>query len=174
MEETFNLVKNQRSVKSFSWNIIILSFTGFILGLFGIVWYLFKIRTTYLDMSSVSLNSLVQLFNPANYIIQSIFQIGISVMFMFSAYYVLEYSEKWRKRLVYGLIVSSLFLILAPIFSLNNIPNLDVPTDEIWGGGKIKMVSWVFLTTYLTAGYFIIAALKLSREEIKKLFRQTT
>jgi len=174
MEGALNQVKNQRSVKSFSFNIIIISVAGFVLGFLGIVWYLLKLRSAYPEMSSLPLNGLVQFMNPGNYIIQSLFQIGISIVLIYSSYYVLKYSEKWRKILVYGLIASSLFLIIAPFFNTGNIPNLDLPTNEIWGGAKVKIVTWLFLTTYLTAGYFVLIALKLSREEIKKLFRRTT
>lgn len=170
MEEKAKLIKNQRTVKSFSWNIIFISFLGLVFGLTGVSTYISRLGTPYLDLPSSSVSDLAKFFNPKYYIVQSVITIIISSVLILSSYFVLKYYKKWHTILIYGLIAAGIFLIITPIFTAANFPNLDT-TLEIWGSAKIKIVTWLFLISYLMAGYFIIAVLKLSREEVKQLFK---
>lgn len=165
MENKVSQIRCHRTVSSFSWNIIIISTFGMLFALTGLgLTYI----TRHIEFPKI--NGLSFFLNPKLYLIPSIFQIPISGLLLFSSILVLKGSEKGRKFLIFGLIAAILFLIIIPIITINHIPNLET-ASEAWGFGKISIVSCHFFFSLSIAVYFLIALIKLSRIEIKQLFK---
>ncbi len=164
MEETLQLIKDQRAVKTFTWNIIVLSFLGFIFGLIGIAVFL----KSQINLHSVPQDSLANFLNPRLYLFQSILQIIIGIILVMSSFYVLKLSEKWRKILIVGLIIEILFLLIIPVINTGHIPNVDTRLQE-WGSAKTRIVLWSFIISYCIAGFYILSLIKFTR--VRYLFK---
>lgn len=169
MKEILSQLKNQRSVKTFAWNIIVVASLAIIYGLIGITLYLLFMGN-HIDFQTVPLNSLSSFLNPRLYFLQSIIQIIISLLLILCSKNVLRYYEKWRKALIIVMIITILFLIIIPIINIHNIPNIDTALES-WGNAKIRIVTWSITTSLCLGGFFCIAIIRLSEENVKRLFR---
>jgi len=165
MENKVSQIRYHRTVSTYSWNIIIISAFGLLFALAGIG---LTYMTRHIEFPRV--NGLSFFLNPKLYFIPSIFQIPISGVLLISSILVLKGSDKGRKLLIFGLIAAILFLIIIPIITINHIPNLET-ASATWGFGKTSMVSCHFFFSLSIAIYFLVALMKLSRDEIKQLFR---
>jgi hypothetical protein len=165
MKNKMSQIRNHRTVKSFSWNVIIIAAFGFLFGLAGIV---MTYITRHIDFPRI--DGLSFFLKPQLYFIPSIFQIPISSILLISSILVLKGSDKGRKLLIYGLITAILFLIIIPVITISHIPNLET-SSKTWGFGKISMVSCHFFFSLSIAIYFFIAMMKFSKDEIRQLFR---
>lgn len=164
MEETLHHIRDERAVRTYSWNIIILSSLGFLFGLFGIAVYL----RNPVNFSTVTRDSLANFFNPRLYFTQSIIQIIIGAILITASVYTIKHSEKWRKVLIAGLILEILFLLVTPVINSGYIPNVDTKLQE-WGSAKTRIVLWSFIISYCLAGFYILSALKFLK--VKYLFK---
>jgi hypothetical protein len=168
MEDLSHQIKNQRTIKTIAWNIIVIAFFGLVLGISGIIIYL----RSHTDFQAIPENTLAHFFNPRLYLYQSIAQLVLNILLMWSSFHVLGYSEKWRKILIYGSIAAILFLIILPIININSIPNVDTNL-ETWGDAKTTIVTWSFIVSYCVASFFVWVIVKLSSENVKPLFIKT-
>ncbi len=170
MKDLIRKLKYQRSIKSYSINIIVISSFGFVWALLGIIWFFVKLDSPYMNLPETDIHSIANLFNPKYYLIQSIFMIAIAALLIISSYNVLKYSARWKRVLQYALVAQIVFLIVAPILNIDRIPNLDT-NMEIWGPAKTKIAIWSVEVSYLIAVYYLFALLKFSQEGVKRLFK---
>jgi len=119
----------------------------------------------------ITMQSITKNFEPpvginfALYFVQNAVGIILCVVVFVSAAFVLKYNNRWRKVLVYELIVSTIFLMISPIINYYNIDNIIVGVNKIQ-----RLIGYYFLSISLSA-FFITVIIKLSKEEVKLLFK---
>jgi len=153
--------KNRETIKVFSWILIVISTIGLLSSLF--------VSNGYSSM--ITMQSITKNFEPpvginfALYFVQNAVGIILCVVVFVSAAFVLKYNNRWRKVLVYELIVSTIFLMISPIINYYNIDNIIVGVNKIQ-----RLIGYYFLSISLSA-FFITVIIKLSKEEVKLLFK---
>jgi len=169
MEPLANEEKNQKVVKVFSWILIVLS-------------TLVLLRNLFLSQaysSAIIIQSTTRKFDPplgvnfTLYFIQHAVEFLLCIVVFVSATFVLKYKNLWRNVLLYGLIISIIFLMISPIINYYNIPGY---VESIGGGGYINVsrtsiLIKSFAWSIIISAFFIVVILKLSKEEVKLLFR---
>lgn len=160
--ETVVLQNNNRdTIKVFSWILIVISTIGLLSSLF--------VSNGYSSM--ITMQSITKNFDPpiginfTLYFIQNAVGILLCVVVFISAAFVLKYNNRWRKMLVYGLIISIIFLMISPIINYYNIDNVLVGVNKIQ-----RLIGYYFLSIILSA-FFIYVIIKLSKQEVKLLFK---
>lgn len=162
---TMEKIKYERKIKSIILSIIIISVLGLILSIMGLLMYL----NTSIDTNTISKNSLANIYNPNNYLVQSYLQLVLSIILIYSSYHVWKNSDLWRKIFVVELYLAALFLFIMPWFNISNITNLGTQ-QQTWGDAKIRLVFWLIFTTYTVGIFFIYSAIYFSKEKIKQNF----
>ncbi|MFA5804959.1 MAG: hypothetical protein WC879_09960 [Melioribacteraceae bacterium] len=153
--------KNQEVVNIFSWVLIVISAFVLLRSILFLNGY----------SSMIKMQLITKNFDPpvginfTLYFIQSGLELLLSIVVFVSATFVLKYSNRWRKVLVYGLIISIIFLMVSPIISYYNIDNVIVGVD------KIPRLIWRYSLSIILSTFFIFVIIKLSKEEVKLLFR---
>lgn len=173
MEVSVSQEKKQELVKALSWILLIVSALFLFLNIFFSKGY-----STMLSMFGIS-----KLYNPPLefnfnlylFITQFLIEMLLCVVIFISAIYVLKYNNMWRKVLVYALIVSIVFLFVSPIISYYNCPLLKIEyfserDQMIVNASKTSRLVWSYIGSLLVAGFFSYVIMKLSKEEIKKIF----
>lgn len=153
--------KNQELVKILSWILIIISTLVLLRSIFFSHGY----------SSMITMNLVTKNFDPplginfTLYFVQNAIELLLCVVVFVPATFVLKYSDRWRKVLVYGLVVFIIFLMVSPIISYYNIDNVIVGVD------KIPRLIWRYSLSIILSAFFVFVIIKLSKEEIKLLFR---
>jgi hypothetical protein len=99
------------------------------------------------------------------YFIQNAVELLLCVVVYVSAVYVLKFNNVWRQVLIYGLITSIIFLIMSPIITYYNVHSI------IEGFPKISRLIWSYIWSIIFSAFFIFVIMKLSKEEVKLLFK---
>ncbi|MDF1612672.1 hypothetical protein [Stygiobacter electus] len=163
--------KNLKLVKVLSWILIILS-AFFILRSFASL----RGYIAMINMESITknFNSSIKI-NYNLYFIQSVFELLLFTLILISSIFVLKSRNKWRKALIYGLIVSTVFFIVSPIinymnFPMVNIKMMDINESKMMNIAKTSILIWSFTRSVIISVFFIYVIIKMSKEEIKLLF----
>lgn len=129
-----------------------------------------------INMESITknFNSSIKI-NYNLYFIQSVFELLLFTLILISSIFVLKSRNKWRKALIYGLIVSTVFLIVSPIinymnFPMVNIKMMDINESKMMNIAKTSILIWSFTRSVIISVFFIYVIIKMSKEEIKLLF----
>lgn len=172
MEEIVSQAKNQKLVKVLSWILICLSVIVLLRTIFVLQGY----------ASMITMQSITKKFNPpveinfTLYFIQAAIEIILCVIVFISAVYVLKYKSLWRQVLVYGLVASIVFLVVTPLISYNNLPALKIKMAgindrEMLSVAKTTILIWSYTWSIIFSAFFVFVILKLSKPEIKLLFK---
>lgn len=170
MEVDLSKEKKQNLVKVLSWILIIVSALFLFLNVFFSKGY--STMLSILGISKLYNPPLEFNFNLYLYIIQFVIEMLLCVVVFISAANVLKYNNKWRKVLVYTLIVSIVFLFVSPIIdyynlSLYNIEYYSEKDQVIVNASKTSKLIWSYIGSLALAGFFSYVIMKLSKEEIK-------
>jgi ABC-type glycerol-3-phosphate transport system permease component len=115
-------------------------------------------------------------FNFAPSIIQSIIEFILCVIVFVSAAYVLKFRKVWKQILIYSLIASIIFLLVFPIVNYYNptfliIDSVSGPEKEMLNAMNGSLLMWSYTWSVIISAFFIYTIIKLSKEEIKLLFK---
>jgi len=172
VEEIIVQQKNQQLVKVLSWVLIVLSALVLLRSVFTL-----QSLSTMVKMKGItkSFNPPVEL-NFAPHIIQSSIEFLLCVVIFVSATYVLKFRKVWKQILIYGLIASIIFLIVSPLINYYNptflkIESINGAEREMMNVVTRSMLMWSYTWSILFSILFVYIILKLSREEIKILFK---
>jgi hypothetical protein len=172
VEEIIIQQKNQKLVKVLSWVLIVLSALVLIRSVFTL-----QSLSTVVTIKGITKN-----FNPpvelnfAPFIIQSAIEILLCVVIFVSATYVLKFRKVWKQILIYSLIASIIFLIVSPLINYFNptflkVDGFNSAEKEMMNIVKGARLMWSYTWSILFSIFFVYVILKLSREEIKILFK---
>ena len=164
--------KNKELVKILSWILIVIS----ALVLLGSI-FLLRGYSAMITMQSITKN-----FDPpveinfTLYFIQNAIKLLLCAVVFVSAAYVLVFRNFWRKILFYGLIASVIFLIVSPIIDYYNLPTITINLmpgveREKMYVSKTSLLIWSYAWSIIFSAFFVYVILKLSREEVKLLFK---
>lgn len=175
MELDLSQEKKQNLVKVLSWILLILSALILFLNLFFSEGY--SAMLSMLGISKLYDPPLEFNFNLYLFITQFVIEMLLCVVVFISAAYVLKYNNKWRKVLVYALIVSIVFLFVSPIINYYNLPLLKIEYYSerdlvIVNASKTSRLLWSYVGSLVLTGFFSYVIMKLSKEEIKKIFNR--
>ncbi|MDQ7815573.1 MAG: hypothetical protein RDU14_00945 [Melioribacteraceae bacterium] len=172
MEEVVNQAKNQKLVKILSWILIVASVLVLLKEVFLTQGYL-----AMFNMEQITKN-----FDPpieinfTLYYIQSAIEFLLCIVVFVSATFVLKYKNFWRKVLVYGLIASIIFLFVSPLIDFYNFPTVKIKgiggvEREFMEVPRITIFLWSFTWSIIFSIFFIYVIYKLSKPEVKLLFK---
>ena len=172
MEETALQQKNQKSVTVLSWVLIILSALVLIRSVIPLQ------SLSYM----VTIKGITKDFNPpvelnfAPFIIQNAIELILNAIIFVSAVFVLKFRNVWRQILIYTLIASIIFLLLSPLSNyfyptFLKAEAINSAQKELIDAVKESMLIRSYIWTAFISILFIYAIRKLTREEIKILFR---
>ncbi|MEW6654748.1 MAG: hypothetical protein AB1394_14950, partial [Bacteroidota bacterium] len=133
-------------------------------------------------LAMITMQSMTKDFNPPVeinfilYFIQSATELLLCIIVFVAATFVLKYKNLWRKVLVYGLIASILFLMVSPLVNYYNflpvsikIPGIN--ENSMMSVAKTSILVWSYTWSIIISAFFIYIIMKLSKEEIKLLFK---
>jgi protein-S-isoprenylcysteine O-methyltransferase Ste14 len=161
METLVSQEKNQKLVKALSWILIFVSAIVLLRSIFFSQGY-----SAMITMQGITKN-----FDPpiginfSLYFIQNAVELLLCMVVYVSAVHVLNFNKKWRQVLVYSLIASIIFLIMSPIITYYNVHSIIV------GFPKTSRLIWSYIWSIILSAFFIFVIMKLSKEEVKLLFR---
>lgn len=175
MELDLSQEKKRELVKVLSWILLILSALFLLLNIFFSEGY-----SAMLSMLGISKSYDPPLefnFNLYLFIIQFVIEMLLCVVIFISAAYVLKYNNKWRRVLIYALIISIVFLFVSPIINYYNLPFVKIEyyserDQVIVNASKTSRLIWSYIGSLVLAGFFSYVIMKLSKEEIKKIFNK--
>ncbi len=170
MEENIVTVKNQKTVKTFTWIILIASGLVFVAAMFGMF------TSSFLNsiMASTKIASSVHL-NATAILILDFWRMLISGYIILSAVFVLQYREVWRRQIIAGLILAILYMIISPIVTYYSFPQINFAGSDSMQAGIMdaaKTAGMLFQYFWAVAWsvFFIVAIFKYNNKEIKELF----
>ena len=177
MEDDVLLAKNQKSVKIFSWIIIIASGLALFSGISGLVSSSFA--NSILGDFNMSSNKVNMHINEIPGIIMNLIKILICALIVLSAIFVLQYREIWRKRLLIGLILAIIYMMISPLISYLNFPRIhfsnfgNMPANVGNMEELVKTMTLMFgyLWSIAWSVFFIITIVKFNKSEIKLMFK---
>ncbi len=161
METAVSQEKNHKLIKALSWILIFVSAIVLLRSIFFSQGY-----SAMITMQGITKN-----FNPpiginfSLYFIQNAVELLLCMVVYVSAVHVLNFNKKWRQVLVYSLIASIIFLIMSPIITYYNVHSI------ISGFPKTSRLIWSYIWSIILSAFFIFVIMKLSKEEVKLLFR---
>lgn len=164
MDTTVLQERNQKLIKTLSWILILVS--AFVL--------LKSIFFAHGYSAMITMQGITKKFDPpiginfTLYFIQKAVELLLCSVVYVSAVYVLKFNNKWRQVLVYSLIASVIFLIMSPIFTYYNIQN---GIEEF---PKTSRLLWSYVWSMILLAFLVYVITKLSQEEVRLLFKQTT
>jgi len=172
MEEIVTQQKNQKLVKTIAWILIVLSALVLLRSVFSL-----QSLSTIVTLKGITKN-----FNPpvelnyAPFIFQSAIELLLCVIVFVSASYVLKFKKIWKQVLIYGLIASIIYLFVSPLINYYNPTFLAIDAlndlqkkmlDEV----RESFLIWSYTWSVIISAFFIYTIIKLSKEEIKLLFK---
>lgn len=174
MEGYSHIEKNQKTIRVFSWIIIIAATLSLFIGVFGLITSpnassmheYTKIITTSVG---IKINSYV------NIMLDSI-KILINALLVFSAVFLLRYKETWRKQVILWLIIAIIYLMISPLLNyiyfpqinFYNMKNIPINIRKI---ARIHTLMSAYLWSIIWTVFFIVVIVKLNKKEIKLLFK---
>ena len=153
--------KNKETVREYSWALIVMSIILLLLGV--------SVSRGYSPM--INMRSLTKNFNPPMeinftlYFFQKAVELLLCIVVFLSATFVQKFSERWRKILLYSLIASIIYLFVSPIITYYNFDRL------IHGLDVTSKLIGTYATAVVLSAFFIAIKIKLSKEEIRLLFK---
>lgn len=172
MEELIVNGKNKKLIKMFAWILIVLSAILFIRSLFALFFYSYAINQ--LSPSEHPYHFVKPYYSV--YIIEYAIESIICVFILVSSMFVLKLKNNWRKVIIYILSVAILYLIVYPIVNYYNHLSLQTIANKL---SEINLHNaftesfsmWYYILPVLLAVFYVYVIIKLSREEIKILFK---
>jgi len=161
MQVAVSQEKNQKLVKAMSWILIFVS----------VIVLLKSIFFSHGYSAMITMQGITKNFDPpiginfSLYFIQNAVELLLCVVVYVSTVYVLNFNNKWRQVLVYSLIASIIFLLVSPIITYYNIHSI------ITGFLKTSRLIWSYVWSIILSAFFIFVILKLSKEEVRLLFK---
>jgi hypothetical protein len=172
MEGVMTIEKSQKNVKRLSWILIVISAILIIRGIFGIIFYSFI-------LSQISSSDNPNHSAAARYIF---FLIEVSIEFVIFTILIMasinigKFKIKWRELIIYCLIAATIYLIISTIINNQLLPSTIISSTT----GNEKQIAQInstyslvltIILPILLSVYFIYAIFKLSKEEIRLLFK---
>ncbi len=174
METLVNQEKNQKTVRVFTWILIIIASLSILSGLAGIIgsYFLNSAQEYFQTMPGKAAFTL----NMTPIIIINSIKILISIFILLSAIFVLQYKETWRKQIIIGLMLAIAYLLVSPLVNY-----FDLLQFHYTGTGNIsqqmqdmaKTASLIFSYGWsvIFSVFFIVAIVKYNNKDIKLLFK---
>ena len=173
METLVSQEKNQKLVKVLSWILIIITTLLIVRNIFGLFFYSYIIKqlSHYPDSPSHAAT-----INYAIFLIENAIELVICSVLFVSSIFVLKFSNTWRKVIVYGLITAIIYLIVFPLINYYNSQSLlSIPNKtfgkEIFSVSLTSLLIRSYAISILLFGFFAFLIAKLSKNEIKLLFK---
>ncbi len=174
MEDIVTKDKNQKTVRVFTWILIIITSISVLAGISGIIGaYIINSAQEYFQSmpgkAAFALN-----LTPIN-ILNSI-KIFISLYVLLSAVFVLNFKEVWRKQIITALILAIVYLIASPLVSYFDLLNIHLPDAEniptrIQDTAKMASLIFSYGWSVVFSTFFVVAIVKYNNAGIKLLFK---
>jgi len=172
MNELNQISKEQKYVKIFVWILIVGSVLIFLKALLALNGYAGMINMQQL---SKNFDPPIQM-NFTLYFVLSGIELLLSIIIFVSAVFVLKYSDLWRKVLIYGLILSVLYLVISPIIYYNNFLMRDTimlrgMEKNMLSLAKSSFLIWSYFWSVVISIFLVVVIKKLSDQKTKELFK---
>ncbi len=150
-----------KNVRILSWGLIVVSVFLLLRGFIFLPSF-----TSVVNLQLATRNFIPPLeINYTLYFIQAGIEFLLCILVFISATYLLKYRNLWRKTLIYLLIVGIIFFMVSPIITYYNI---DIVRFGVVANTKLL---WSYLLSIVISIYFIVTIVRLSKEEVKLLFK---
>ena len=173
MEENILIQKNQKTVKIFTWIILVASALVF----FSAVLNLFSSSFVGSFLEGIMMRSkgIDIRYNETPYIILASLKLIISAYIILSAVFVLQYKEIWRKQIIVGIILAILYMLVSPLIYYYNFPQIHITTSDDSEMNVIAIVRkmalvWGYFWSIAWSIFFIVSIVKYNKREVKLLF----
>lgn len=161
MELTATQGKNQK---------LIIVFAGILIGISTLV-LLNSLLMQRGYASMIAMSMMTRNFDPpleinfTLYFIQNAVELLLYITLFISSVFVTKFKKSWRIVLVYCLTALIIFLVISPIINHYNIDKVIIGVDTT--SNLIRSYSW----SLILSAFFIVVIVRLSKEEVKLLFK---
>ena len=159
--------KNKRNIKIITWVIIVISSLSLLASLSGLIGSLFMNATQNSSAANAKMN-----MNLVYVLIMNSIQFLLSAFLLISAIFALQFKEYWRGKIILGLILSIVYLLIAPIINFYYPPvefqNQGV--QNVYSNVKMLMLYTSYFYSIVISIFFIISIFRYSNKNIKILF----
>jgi hypothetical protein len=177
MKENILVEKNQKTVKVFTWILLVASALVFLSAISGLFSSPF-VNSFLKGLNTQSFKMDIHI-NQTPYIILASFKLVISAYILISAIFVLQYKEVWRKQIIIGIILAALYMLTSPLINYINFPQIHFHNTErlpinMMDTARTMSLVIGYLWSIAWSVFFIVAITKYNKREIKLLFSKTT
>lgn len=162
--------KNKRNIKIITWVIIVISSLSLIASLSSLIGSLFM-NTAQNRIYSSAANAKMNM-NLVYVLIMNSIQFLLSAFLLISAIFALQFKEYWRGKIILVLILSIVYLLIAPIINFY-YPPVEFQNQEVQNissNVKMLMLYTSYFYSIVISIFFIISIFRYSNKNIKILF----
>ncbi|MEJ5351427.1 MAG: hypothetical protein WHS65_07535 [Melioribacteraceae bacterium] len=162
--------KNKRNIKIITWVIIVISSLSLLASLSSLIGSLFM-NTAQNRIYSSAANAKMNM-NLVYVLIMNSIQFLLSAFLLISAIFALQFKEYWRGKIILGLILSIVYLLIAPIINFY-YPPVEFQNQEVQNlssNVKMLMLYTSYFYSIVVSIFFIISIFRYSNKNIKILF----
>ena len=176
MEENILVEKNKKIVKVFTWILLVASALVCFSAISGL--FTSSFANSFLNNFNRQSFKIDIHINQTPYIILASFKMVISAYILLSAIFVLQYKEVWRKQIIIGIILATLYMLTSPLINYINFPQVHIQNTEklpinIMDAARTMSLIIGYLWSIAWTVFFIIAIVKYNKTETKLLFSET-